>query len=359
MNIVILGLSITSTWGNGHATSYRSLLRAVSNRGHEVLFLERDVEWYASHRDMAKPDFCELGLYKDLPDLKSRFRREIHSADLVILGSYVPEGVAVAKFIFQNAQSPVTFYDLDTPVTVAKLRIGDLEYLSPELVSRFHLYLSFTGGPLLDELRTEFGVQLARPLYCTADFGVYYPQPMPKQWDLGYIGTYSPDRHRPFEELLLTPAAMYPKGQFVVAGSLYPSEICWPPNLVRIQHLSSAQHRAFYNSQRFTLNLTRGPMAAAGFAPSVRLFEGAACGSAIITDKWRGLETFFEPGKEILVATSAAEVSRIIATMPDSKRTEIGEAARQRFLREHTPQQRSEQLEAHVADLLTGSELAA
>jgi spore maturation protein CgeB len=359
MNIVILGLSITSTWGNGHATTYRSLLRAMFNRGHEILFLERDVEWYASHRDMPEPNFCELGLYQNLSELKSRFRRKIRGADLIILGSYIPEGVAVANFVLQNSQSPVVFYDIDTPVTLAKLRSGDLEYLSSELVGRFHLYLSFTGGPLLDQLKTEFGAQLVCPFYCTADSDFYYPQPLRKRWDLGYLGTYSPDRHRSLEELLLTPATRHPKELFIVAGSLYPSGIRWPPNLVRVQHLPSAQHRAFYNSQRFTLNLTRDPMVRAGFSPSVRLFEAAACGATIITDRWRGLETFFEPGKEILTATSGADVSRIIVAMPESQRAQIGEAARQRFFQEHTPQHRAKELEARVTDLLVRSELAA
>jgi spore maturation protein CgeB len=359
MNIVIIGLSITSTWGNGHATTYRSLLRAMSNRGHEILFLERDVEWYASHRDMPEPDFCELGLYQNLPELKNRFRQKIRHADLIILGSYIPEGVAVASFIFQTSQSPVAFYDIDTPVTLTKLRSGNWEYLSPELVARFHLYLSFAGGPLLDQLKTEFGAQLACPFYCTADLDSYYPQALRKRWDLGYLGTYSADRHRSLEELLLTPATIHRNKPFIVAGSLYPSDICWPPNLVRIEHLPSAQHRAFYNRQRFTLNLTRDPMVKAGFSPSVRLFEAAACGATIITDKWRGLKNFFEPGKEILIATSVADVSRIIATMPESQRAEIGAAARQRFLKEHTPQHRAKELEAHAADLLAGSELAA
>ena len=51
MNIVIIGLSITSSWGNGHATTYRSLIKGLRKRGHKVHFLERDVPWYANQRD--------------------------------------------------------------------------------------------------------------------------------------------------------------------------------------------------------------------------------------------------------------------------------------------------------------------
>jgi spore maturation protein CgeB len=292
MKIVILGLSITSTWGNGHATTYRSLLRALSARRHEILFLERDVEWYANHRDLAEPLFCQVSLYKPLAELKQRFLIDIRSADLVIIGSYIPEGAAVADWVTRNAQGPIAFYDIDTPVTFAKLAKGDHEHLSPDLVPRFDLYLSFTDGPLLDRLGSQFGARMVRPLYCSADPDIYFPQRVKKLWDLGYIGTYSADRHRQFERLLLTPANIYPSCRFIVAGSLYPSEVQWPPNLVRIFHLPHLSHRLFYNQQRFTLNLTRGSMVKAGFSPSVRLFEAAACELNSVKIEFRRLSVY-------------------------------------------------------------------
>jgi spore maturation protein CgeB len=355
MNIVILGLSITSTWGNGHATTFRSLVRALSARKHDILFLERDVEWYANQRDLAEPPFCQLGLYKTLTDLKDRFHANVRAADLVILGSYVPEGVTVAEWITRQAQGPVAFYDIDTPVTMAKLAEGDHEYLSPDLIPRFDLYLSFTGGPFLDRLASRFGARMARPLYCSADPNIYYPQPDQKLWDLGYLGTYSADRHRQFEQLLLAPANLWPSGRFIAAGSQYPPDIRWPANLVRILHLPSPGHRRFYNQQRFTLNLTRDPMVKAGFSPSVRLFEAAACGTAIISDPWEGLETFFEPDKEILVAASASDVLDITKAISDIRCAELGQAALRRFLKEHTPDYRAAQLEGYVTDLFSRS----
>ena len=355
MKIVIFGLSITSTWGNGHATTYRSLVRALSVRKHEILFLERDVEWYANQRDMAAPPFCKLHLYKTLADLKRRFRAEIKSADCIVVGSYVPDGVAVADWVTRVAQGPIAFYDIDTPVTLAKLARGDYEYLSPDLIPRFDLYLSFTGGPFLDRLESQLGAQMVRPLYCSADPDIYYPQRVKKLWDLGYIGTYSADRHSQFVSLLLTPANAYSSGRFIVAGSQYPSDIRWPTNLSRVLHLPCLDHREFYNQQRFTLNLTRGPMAKAGFSPSVRLFEAAACGTAIISDPWTGLETFFEPGKEILVAASTNEVLDIIQTEPERTILKIGQAARERFLREHTPDHRAAELENYLAELTSPS----
>src|SRR5438105_2929653 len=327
MKIVFLGLSITSTWGNGHATTYRSLLRALAARGHQIVFLERDTEWYANQRDMPEPPFCRLGLYKDVEELKLRFAADIRSADFIIIGSYVPDGIAVAEWVIRYARGPVAFYDIDTPVTLANLEKGKREYLSPELIARFDLYLSFSGGPLLDRLKSQFGAQMVRPLYCSADPKIYYPQRTRKIWDLGYIGTYSSDRHRKLEQLLLTPANMFPSGRFAVAGPLYPRETQWPINLEYIPHLPFGRHRQFYNQQRFTLNITRAPMVEAGYSPSVRLFEAAACGTAVITDPWPGLEAFFEPGREILIAASVNDILEFSIHMPASRREEIGEAA--------------------------------
>jgi spore maturation protein CgeB len=351
MRIVVVGLSISSSWGNGHATTYRSLCRALAQRGHEILFLEKDTEWYANNRDLPNPPFCELGLYEGSHDLRLRFSERIRSADLVMLGSYVAEGVGVGEWIIRTAQGPVAFYDIDTPVTLRKLRRGDYEYLSPELVPKFDLYLSFTGGPLLDRLCLSFGARVVRSLYCSADPDNYYPELFEKRWDIGYLGTYSADRHHSFERLFLTSATMFARGRFVVAGSQYPMEINWPPNVQRLSHLPCSDHRSFYNRQRFTLNITRGPMVDAGFSPSVRLFEAAACGTTIITDRWEGLDAFFEPGIEMLVAGSASEVLSVISSMPDPRRIEIGRAAYQRFLREHTPAHRAKQLEGYVRDL--------
>jgi spore maturation protein CgeB len=359
MKIVVFGLSITSTWGNGHATTYRSLVRALATRGHEIVFLERDVEWYANQRDLAHPAFCRLGLYKTLEDLNRSYRAEIQSADFIIVGSYVPDGVTLADWVCRRARGPVAFYDIDTPVTLAKIGKGDYEYLSPDLIPRFDLYLSFTGGPVLERIASEFGARMVKPLYCSADPEIYYPQEAKKLWDLGYIGTFSADRHLSFERLFLASAQICPSRRFVMAGSLYPSGVRWPENLTRIEHLPCARHRAFYNQQRFTLNLTRAPMIKAGYSPSVRLFEAAACGTAIISDRWTGLENFFEPGREILAVASADEVIDIVGSPSDDRSAEIGRAARERFLKDHTPDRRASELESYIDRLFSRAALAA
>lgn len=351
MKIAILGLSITSSWGNGHATTYRALVSALAARGHAVLFLERDVPWYAAHRDLPRPTFCDLGLYDGLEALDARYGEAVRDADLAILGSYVPDGIAVGAWMLGRARGVRAFYDIDTPVTLAALARGDCPYLDPDLIPRFALYLSFTGGPTLDLLETRHGARRARPLYCAVERARHYPEPHPLRWDLGYMGTYSPDRQPILERLLLAPARALPERRFVVAGPQYPPEIAWPENVERIEHLPPDAHRSFYNAQRFTLNVTRADMVAAGYSPSVRLFEAAACATPVIGDRWPGLDSFFRPGVEILTAESDEDVVRILRETPDDARRALGVAARARVLAEHTAEHRARSLERYVDEV--------
>ncbi len=350
MKIVVLGLSLTSSWGNGHATTWRALLRAFAARGHEVLFLERDVPWYANNRDLAECTYAKVALYADLDSLRREHTAAVRAADAVIIGSYVPEGVRVGEWALITARGLVAFYDIDTPVTLAKLRRDDHEYISPDLIRRYPLYLSFSGGPVLDTLEQEFGSPRARALFCAVDPTHYFPEPTENRWDLGYLGTYSADRQPGLDLRLLEPARRRPACRFVVAGPQYPADIAWPDNVERIEHLPPVEHRRFYNAQRFTLNLTRADMLATGHSPSVRLFEAAACGTPIITDRWAGLENLFEPGREILVADSAEDVERFLRDFSQVQSADLGLAARARVLREHTADHRAAELEKHLLE---------
>jgi spore maturation protein CgeB len=352
VKIVFLGLSITSSWGNGHATNYRALVRELTARGHEVLFLERDVPWYAAQRDLPKPPWGRTALYGSLEELAKRHAEDIATADLVVVGSYVPEGVAVGEWALETTRGATAFYDIDTPVTLGKLRRGDEEYLSPELIGRFDLYLSFTGGPTLEVLEEEFGARRAIAFYCLVDPGAYRPVEAPPKWDLGYLGTYSDDRQPILERLLIEPARRAPERAFVVAGPQYPEGIEWPANVERIEHVAPGDHPGFYAAQRFTLNTTRAEMRAAGWSPSVRLFEAAACGVPVISDRWDGLEEIFTPGEEILIADSGEEVLSYLAEVDEEERREIAARARQRVLAEHTAERRCEQLEEEVAGVM-------
>jgi spore maturation protein CgeB len=344
MRIVFLGLSITSSWGNGHATNYRALTRALRKRGHEVTFLERDVPWYAAERDA--PGAGEL--YGSL-EVLDRYAELVRDADLVVLGSYVPEGVAVAHWLFDTARGATAFYDIDTPITLAKLEAGDEDYLTAELVPRFDLYLSFTGGPILETLEREWGAQRARAFYCLVDERAYRPLDAERRWLLGYLGTYSDDRQSVLERLLLETARALPDARFAVAGPQYPDDIRWPRNVERIEHLPPPEHPRFYARQRFTLNVTRAAMTRVGWSPSVRLFEAAACGVPVVSDAWPGVDRFFVPGEEILIADTTEDVVRHLQH-PDPRA--IGRSARARVLAEHTAAHRAQQLERHVAELV-------
>ena len=345
MKLVVLGLSLSSAWGNGHATTFRALLSAFAARGHDVLFLERDVPWYASRRDLTEPGYCRLAFYGSLAGLEP-WRDEVAAADAVIVGSYVPEGVPVGRWVQAVATGVTAFYDIDTPVTLAKLARGDFEYLSPDLIPAYDLYLSFTGGPTLQLLENRYGSPAARALYCSVDPQGYRPLPVAKRWDLSYLGTYSPDRQPTLETFLLAVARALPERRFCVAGPQFPSEIAWPANVERIEHLPPSEHAAFYSASRFTLNVTRADMIQAGWSPSVRLFEAAACATPIVSDIWNGLDTLFTPGTEIILAQDGAAVAAALAC--DS--TAIGRAAQARVLAAHTAAHRARELENYMAE---------
>ncbi|HKT59316.1 MAG TPA: glycosyltransferase [Gemmatimonadales bacterium] len=354
LDIVILGLSITSSWGNGHATTYRGLVRELTARGHHVLFLERDMVWYAHNRDLPQPGHGRTVIYRSVAELKRRFAHAIRDADLVMVGSYVPEGASVGEWVIRTTRGISAFYDIDTPVTLARLARGELEYLNRWLIPRYDLYFSFTGGPTLERLEQEYGARSALALYCSVDPAIYFPEPVPSRYDLGYMGTYSPDRQRQLTHLMLLPARSWWSGRFVVVGPQYPAAFRWPANVRRIEHLPPANHRAFYNSQRFTLNLTRADMRQAGFSPSVRLFEAAACGTPIISDTWDGLADLLCPGQEVLLAESETDILAYVRDLPEERRLELGARARARILAEHTAAHRAAELEGHVFAALSG-----
>jgi spore maturation protein CgeB len=268
----------------------------------------------------------------------------------------VPEGADVGAWVTRTARGLTAFYDIDTPVTLARLARGETDYLSPELIPRYDLYLSFTGGPTLRRIEREYGAPMARPLYCAVDPELYQPQPgATPRLDLGYMGTYSADRQPGLDRLLVRAAERWAAGRFAVVGPMYPDSIRWPANVERTQHLSPAEHRAFYTAQRFTLNITRADMIAAGWSPSVRLFEAAACGTPIVSDYWDGLESVLEPDAEILVARTADEVLAYLRDLPEEARCALGERARRRVLAEHTAAHRAEELERYAISLLGGA----
>jgi spore maturation protein CgeB len=346
LRLVVFGLTLSSSWGNGHATTYRALLKAFAARGHDITFFERDESWYADNRDLAEPDFCRLILYKSRKDI-SRFERMIERADAVILGSFVRDGVALAEKLCARGVGVTAFYDIDTPVTMAKLAKGECDYLAPEVMPGFDVYLSFTGGPFLKRIEKRYGLKRAVPLYCSVDETLYRPLAAKRRWDLSYIGTYSADRQPTLTRLLVETARKRPQMKFAVAGPQYPENTAWPDNIERLEHVSPDDHPAFYAASRFTLNVTRRDMIEAGHSPSVRLFEAGACGCPVLSDAWNGLEILFQPGREIVICKDAGDVLAAL-DMPEATRRATAKAYRQRVLNEHTGEHRARELENYL-----------
>lgn len=305
MNLVVFGLTITSSWGNGHGTTYRSLLKALAARGHRIRFVEKDVEWYRNNRDMPRPEFCSVTLYDDWARERSSLLAVARDADAIVVGSYFPDAVEATRDLLDEGHTRILFYDIDTPITIAQLRSrGKADYLDAEMIPSYAAYLSFTGGPILREIEERFGSPWAVPFYCSVDAEAYRPGPERAEFacDLSYLGTYAADRQPKLEAMLNGAAALQPGRRFIVAGPQYPADVAWPGNVKRIVHLAPPEHPAFYSSSRFTLNLTRDDMVAAGYSPSVRLFEASACGAAIVSDAWAGLEEFHAGRRDFIAA---------------------------------------------------------
>lgn len=354
MKIVIFGLTITSSWGNGHATTYRSLCKALHARGHHVEFIEKDVEWYRSNRDLPEPGYCKVQLYEEWEPSIAWLVGLARDADAVIVGSYYPDAIEATTALLAAGCGPLLFYDIDTPITMSWLRIqGGCHYLDGAAIKHYAAYLSFTGGPVLRELEERFGSPRAIPFYCSVDPDLYHPSTVHEAYrcDLSYLGTYAADRQPKLMHYLNDAARQLPSAKFIVAGPQYPSSVAWEPNVSRIVHLPPSEHRAFYSSARFTLNLTRDDMVAAGYSPSVRLFEASACGAAILSDQWAGMEEFLTPGSEVLLPADADEVTHILRNMSESERVAMGSRARDRILAEHTATHRAQQFEAIVSSL--------
>ena len=352
MKVVIFGLAITSSWGNGHATTYRSLCKALARRGHHIDFVEKDAEWYRGNRDMPNPEFCTVHLYSDWQTRSPELLALSKDADAIVIGSYFPDAIPATRELLDAGCGPLLFYDIDTPITMGKLRTrGATEYLDSAMIPCYSAYLTFAGGPLLEEIRNRFGSPAAVPFYCSVDPDLHKPAAANARYrcELSYLGTYASDRQPALMHMLNEPAAQMPESRFIVAGPMYPRAIPWNRNVKRIIHLSPSEHPSFYCSSRFTLNLTRRDMVASGYSPSVRLFEAAACGATILSDWWEGLDEFLTPGRELMLVGGAPDVLDILRSMTDAERERIGNAARERILAHHTSQHRAMEFEEIVS----------
>ncbi|GAC1346576.1 MAG: glycosyltransferase [Acetobacteraceae bacterium] len=347
MTIVIFGLSVSSSWGNGHAALWRGLIRALLDAGHRVIFFERDVPYYAANRDLqALPDGGELVLYDDWDAALPRMRRALSGADVGMVTSYCPHGLAATELVLDSALPMRCFYDLDTPVTLARLEAGEtVDYIGPNGLAGFDLVLSYTGGGALDALRTRLGARRVAPIYGSVDPDLHRPAPPRAEYRalLSYLGTYAADRQATLERLFVEPARRRPDDRFVIGGAQYPDGFPWTANTYFVRHLPPPEHPAFYSSSRLTLNVTRDAMARMGWCPSGRLFEAAACGVPILSDWFAGLDSFFTPGREILVAHTTEDAMASLA-LSDAELSAIAHRARERTLAEHSAARRAAEM---------------
>ncbi len=347
MKLVIFGLTVSSSWGNGHATLWRGLCRALGAEGHEVVFFERDAPWYASHRDLERlPGGGTLHLYPDWATVVPLARRELAGADVGMVTSYCADGVAAARLVL-DASAPIpVFYDMDTPVTLDCVRAGHpVAWLGSRGLRDFDLVLSYTGGRALEALRTRLGARRVAPLYGSVDPDVHVPAAKLPHYaaDLSWLGTYAEDRQDALEALFVAPARRLPQRRFLIGGAQYPAAFPWSENIFFVQHVTPEQHPAFYSSSGLTLNVTRRVMREMGYCPSGRLFEAAACGVPILTDDWEGLDAFFEPGSEVLVARDTEAAIEALKLSPQFLSV-IAHRARERVLDEHTATHRVREL---------------
>ena len=352
MRILVFGLTITSSWGNGHATLWRGLVRALTRAGCRVGFFERDVPYYAGSRDLTEIPGGDLYLYGDWEEVRERARRELASADVAIVTSYCPDAIAATELISEEQPPVSVFYDMDTPVTLSRLAQGhDTGYIGPRALSDFDLVLSFTGGGALPELRDRLGARRVAPFYGHVDPDAHRPTPAVEHYrsDLSYLGTYAADRQAALEALYLEPASRCPERRFLIGGAQYPVDFPWYPNLYFVRHLPPPEHPAFFASSRLTLNITRAAMRKMGWCPSGRLFEAAACGVPVISDAWDGIDAFYAPGREVLLVDTAEDVLRAL-NLDDVELQRIGTAARERTLAEHTSAHRARELIALLED---------
>jgi spore maturation protein CgeB len=347
MKLVIFGLSVSSSWGNGHATLWRGLCRALAARGHSVVFFERDTPYYAGHRDLTELPGGELILYPDWETARQAADEHVSEADAAMVTSFCPDAIAATDLILSSRAPARVFYDLDTPVTLHSMQSSrPASYIGPRGLRDFDLVLSYTGGAALTGLQENLGARRVMPLYGSVDPDVHFPSSPAPQYTsaLSYLGTYAEDRQRALDALFLQPARRLPHLRFAIGGAQYPDGFPWSPNIFFVRHLPPSEHAAFYCSSMLTLNVTRAAMAAMGYCPSGRFFEAAACGTPILSDDWEGIDQFFEPGREILVAQDPANVIDLLSLSPEDL-AEIGAAGRRRALDEHTAAHRAVEME--------------
>ncbi|HEX8373451.1 MAG TPA: glycosyltransferase [Chthoniobacterales bacterium] len=351
MNIGFFGSSLLSAYWNGAATYYRGMIRALHERGHRVTFFEPDAYERQSHRDLEPPDWAKVIVYENNPDAALAEVERARSMDLVIKASGVgvfDELLEAAVLELQTERTLVCFWDVDAPATLERVHQNPADPFR-SLISRYDAVLTYGGGsPVVDDY-TFLGAKQCVPIYNALDPSTHFPVEKIDRFagDLSFLGNRLPDREQRVEEFFLNPALKLPERRFYLGGSGW-GDKSLPSNVTYLGHVYTADHNALYSSSLAVLNISRDSMARYGFSPATRVFEAAGAGACLITDAWEGIEQFFEPGDELLVARDGAEVSEILAELNPESAREIGRAAYRRAMADHTYAQRAEEFESVI-----------
>ena len=352
MKIVLFGSSLVSAYWNGAATYYRGMCKALHARGHHIVFVEPDLYERQTHRDLvADPPYAEVRVCQGWPDLARELDRA-RDADLVAkcsgVGGWDLE-LARAVLQLQTARTRVAFWDVDAPQTLATALAESPrdEDTFRALVPRFDVVLLYGGGPPVEAAYARLGAQRTHLAYNAVDPAEYYPVPADcsRACDILFMGNRMPDREQRVRDLFFGAAEVAPEQTFVLGGNGW-GDVTLPKNMRWIGHVPTGEHRAWNCSARLVVNINRSDMAATGYSPPTRVFEAAGCGACLITDAWTGISTFLAPGREVLVASSAADIASYARDVSPATAAAIGRAARERVLRNHTYSRRAADLDA-------------
>jgi spore maturation protein CgeB len=354
LNIAFFGSSLVSAYWNGAATYYRGMVRALAERGHQVTFYEPDAYSRQQHRDMADPDWARVVVYAgEGTDGVMRALESARGADLIVKAS----GVGVFDELLERevlnhrrAGALVIFWDVDAPATLDRVQHDAADPFRP-LISRYDFIFTYGGGQPVIDAYTRLGARACIPVYNALDPATHFAVAPDARFDcdLAFLGNRLPDREARVEAFFLRVAAGCPEKRFVLGGSGWQDKPL-PPNVSYVGHVYTRDHNAFNATPRAVLNINRESMARYGFSPPTRVFEAAGARACLITDAWEGVETFLEPGREVLVARSGDEVAEAIKHLTPERARTIGDAAYKRIMAAHTYAHRA----AQVENVLTG-----
>ncbi len=357
MRISFYASSLVSAYWNGAATYYRGIVRALAGLGHEVTFFEPDAYERQQHRDMDDPPWARVVVF---PASEAGCRRALEQgagADLVVKASGVgvfDELLEAEVLKLRRNGNLVAFWDVDAPATLDRVQAGGDAFEA--LIPQYDAIFTYGGGLPVVEAYRELGAKECVPVYNALDPETHFPvSPDPRfAGDLAFLGNRLPDRERRVEEFFLKAAALAPELRFLLGGAGW-GDKARTPNVAYFDHVYTRDHNAFNSTPRAVLNISRESMARYGFSPATRIFEAAGAAACLITDEWKGIEQFLEPGREVLVARSGEEVAEHVRALDTGRAREIGRAARRRVLAGHTYAHRARQVEALLEGRLAGA----